>query len=308
VKKNLVEHSIRFFYLKAKNLYFVLADKGFKKRYSHIPSNLYSLLFNNARVIQLAEKLGVSFSAEAGFLVANIPIYDKNVKFILDKQDCFALLDEQFLRKTLYNFIFDVPVVVIDIGMSVGDTALFFAANSYVKKVYSYELMPQTYDRAVQNFKLNSDIVSKIEGYNYGLGRDDQELEVPYYDDFDLGNGTFNIARRDRFGKGIPTTCKIKNIVPEMQRIVQEHPNVALYLKIDAEGAEYEIIDAIFYNHLSNNIRYIAMEYHFGVQNIIEILKKHHFEIIESFNTFCLGDKNNAEGNIQAVRQIECKA
>ena len=76
---------------------------------------------------------------EEGFLVADIPLFDNIVRFTLDKDICFGLLYEQFLTRSSYNFVFDMQIVVIDIGMNVGDTTLFFAANPFVKKVYSYE-------------------------------------------------------------------------------------------------------------------------------------------------------------------------
>ena len=307
MRKDFATRSLQFFHRKARNLYlklyFALTGKEFKKRYGHLPRNLYSLLLNNMGVVQLAEKLDVSFGTEKEFLVADIPIFDKNVKFILDKQVCFDLLWEQFLTRRDYNFIFDVPVAVIDIGMNVGDTALFFAANPFVKKVYSYELMPQTFDRAQRNLKINPDIMNKIEGHNYGLGKSDQELVIYYYDESDGQIGKVSEILGDELGKGIPTKCKIKNVVHEIQKIEQEHPNVALYLKIDTEGAEYEIIDALLRDHSSNNIHYIAIEYHFGVQNIIETLREHHFEVIERFYGFYRGDNNLAQGIIQAIRQ-----
>lgn len=288
---------------KAEYYYVLFTDRQFHHRYKHIHGTSRSLINNNVYTVLLAEKVGISFHVDGNQrLFANIPLFDVAcVKFILDKQECFQLLREQFIHRNGYNFVFNKPVVVIDIGMNVGDTALFFAANPFVEKVYAYELMPQIYDRAIMNFEFNPEITDKISPNCYGLGKNDQELTLSYFDNFDLGNGTFNDKRGAMFKEGTLTVCKIKNALTELEKIAKKHSKTALYLKIDAEGAEYEIIDMILTSTAICNLVYIAIEYHFGIQNIVKLLQASHFEIIESFLTID-GDVNNKVGSIQAVR------
>jgi len=272
----------------------------FNERYKFISVSDYPFFFQNALTIELAEKVGISFNMENNKLIANIPFFETNIKFNIDRESAVTLLFEQFVCKSSYNFILHNPTVVVDIGMSVGDTTLAFAANPNVVKVFAYELMPQIYERAKFNLSLNPDISFKADVRNYGLGKESKDIEVEYYDELDLSNGIYNDSRKEIFKDGVNSKVIIKEIVNELQLINKDFGNFDLCLKIDAEGAEYEIIEAIFNSGINDNIRYIALEYHFGVKNIIEILRNHNYEIISSITGF---DLDCEVGLIQAIRK-----
>lgn len=74
--------------------------------------------------------------------------------------------------KSIYALLFDnhQQYFVLDMGANRGYASLYFAMQEWCKKVFSFELFPQTCDQAKQNFALNPTLESKITLYEYGLG------------------------------------------------------------------------------------------------------------------------------------------
>ncbi|NES78514.1 MULTISPECIES: hypothetical protein [Okeania] len=69
----------------------------------------------------------------------------------------------------IYTFIYDRPVVMLDIGMNVGLASLYFASQENVKSIWSYETFNVTDKQALHNFDLNPDISLKIKPFSYGI-------------------------------------------------------------------------------------------------------------------------------------------
>ena|GEM_PF-3644038 len=312
---------LRFFYRTYMNLkgkFVTTTNKNFLKKYGHFTKEIRLIIFHKLKIVEVGESFGIIFEMHDNDFIANIPtnffIYgderDERIKFILNEPSHWDVFFGAFFnRASGHNYIFKQPFVAVDMGAFVGDTALFLAANSHVNKVYSYELMPQTYEIALRNIQKNQNISQKIELYNYGLGIKDEEIEVVYYTKDIQGSGIVNDSNSIDLGQGIKTKCEIKNAVAELQRIVAENPEMPLYLKVDVEGAEYDIIEAIFNSNVKENIYYIAIEYHFNIKNLIEILTENDFDVVESraMNDF-LGRRHESGillGYIQAIRSTK---
>lgn len=59
--------------------------------------------------------------------------------------------------------------VLLDIGCNRGYASLYFALQDWCKKIFAFELFPETCKQARQNLKLNPALESKITFCEYGL-------------------------------------------------------------------------------------------------------------------------------------------
>jgi FkbM family methyltransferase len=177
--------------------------------------------------------------------------------------DNYYVASELFMEG-LYNLHHNQNLVVCDVGMNVGVASLFFANMSNVKKVYSFEPFPETYDAAIANFQLNPAISQKIVPHQLGAGGSTADLEIP------VSNvETASKSTTDFFLENIDTDAthkivvKIKDIREVLQEIFSQHPQEELFLKLDCEGAEYEIMEKLHESGLLAKIRIVIIEWHF---------------------------------------------
>ncbi len=90
-----------------------------------------------------------------------------NIKIMDDFQNTVGLVFENFLYEEYKDF--DVKdKKIIDIGASIGDTALYFAAKG-AKAVYGYEIAKKRQREAAINLKLNPKLSRKIIYLNEGI-------------------------------------------------------------------------------------------------------------------------------------------
>jgi FkbM family methyltransferase len=154
--------------------------------------------------------------------------------------------------------------ILIDIGMNVGVTSLFYANFPNIKRVYGYELFESTYRLALDNFALNPQISEKITAHPFGLGRENKALTLkrPAF----LGGASMF----DQIAAANPTDtkkdsidCEIKNASQALHNIITEHSGESrLMMKIDCEGAEWEIFDDLAQSGLLPRFEVIVGEWH----------------------------------------------
>jgi hypothetical protein len=87
-------------------------------------------------------------------------------------------------------------------------------------------------------------------------------------------------------------TCKSVNL---NSYILNNNIEKIDYLKIDCEGAEYEIIESLDENYLNNNIKKICIEYHLNkdgkINSIINKLNKCGFTINFEFGDYQINEE-----------------
>jgi FkbM family methyltransferase len=177
--------------------------------------------------------------------------------------DNYYVASELFMEG-LYSLHHNKNLVVCDVGMNVGVASLFFANMSNVKKVYSFEPFKETYDAAIANFQLNPAISDKIVAYNMGAGGSTTDLVIP------VSNvDTASKSTTDFFLDNIATdalnkvTVKIRDIREVITDMLATHQQEEVFLKLDCEGAEYEIMEKLNESGLLQKIRIIIIEWHF---------------------------------------------
>jgi FkbM family methyltransferase len=176
--------------------------------------------------------------------------------------------------------------VVWDIGANLGVASLTFARLANVVHIYGYEPMPHTFECAQRSLAANSSLAPKITLEPVGIGENDSELEVNYTEKAKSAIGLSEIPPRlvARYGLTSQDMKRIRIEIADADRILrmirERHPDAPILLKIDAEGAEYGIIDRLAQTGGLNEISYAAIEWHLspGEEYITSRLKSAGFK------------------------------
>ena len=170
------------------------------------------------------------------------------------------LIKEVFV-KSEYNLNLKRESVLIDIGMNRAAASLLFATNENIKKIYAYEPFKPTFEVAKRNLRLNPQLSEKIIPLNFGLGKAEAKLELPYAANASGAMSTTHNIREDANTK--KETVVIKDAAEQIAAILEENKNKHIIVKCDCEGAEYEIFERLNEKNLVGGIDVVMMEYHF---------------------------------------------
>ena len=185
-----------------------------------------------------------------------------------DKDPALSLY-EIFITK-IYDKFFKVNKgdVVVDIGGNLGLFS-YYALCKGAKQVYCFEPSPQSYNCIIENFNLDNLVVEEA-----AVGSKDGEV-------------TFNSNENSQ-----TITCGSINLNTYIKTNNIEKID---YLKIDCEGAEYEIIESLDEQYLTNNIDKICLEYHLNkngeINTILNKLKKCGFNVNFEYGDYQINDE-----------------
>ncbi len=209
-----------------------------------------------------ATNISFSTPTEWGNTVA-ISLNKEIIRLITRGYDNLKVVEEIFIDQ-VYDFKSQGKYVVCDVGMNVGAASLYFASFENVVKVFGYEPFPLTFQEAKRNLLLNQQLSQKIEIFNYGLGRNEESVNVPVSDSGFLGGTTslFMIKETDQ-KKAETISVDIKTISSVINKIKLDHPQCKIILKLDCEGAEYDIISKLSEDNMLQDIFVFMIEYHF---------------------------------------------
>lgn len=213
--------------------------------------------------------------------------------------EALGITKEVFLNKD-YAVNFSCDAVLIDIGLNRGIASLYFATYPNIKKIYSFEPFKPTFELAKRNLGLNPQLSEKIKAFNFGLGKAEVTLELPY-----MAKATGGMSTTHDVCKGEKNIRKeavvIKDAAKEIAPILEENKKKHIIVKCDCEGAEFEIFERLNEEKLIGNIDVILMEYHFNKPDrLVTVLTKNGFAV----RTKVLSKKMST-GYIYAVRMTE---
>jgi len=248
--------------------------------------------FSYYRLSHLIHDLGVEFTVfqdtDAGEKT-QIKAFFQGISIMIlypsDLESVRRFCNDRFYALSLLGNYEDI--VVLDLGAFIGTSSLFFAKNPNVKKVYAYEIYPENYKRLCSNLNLNlpGAGTDKIETFNCGIGTKDIVQEFAVYENDPFFNGInqeydaykaawgqiFNISAL-RFEK-----MEYRSILKVFQDLLTEHGFLEnIFLKIDIEGMEYEVLPMLLRSDFSPLIKAITGEFH--RPGIEEIFKGTNFE------------------------------
>lgn len=172
----------------------------------------------------------------------------------------------------LYDFD---EFVVFDVGMNRAYASLWFANFDNCKSVYGFEIDPETYNKALSNINLNPHISSKIKPYNFGWSDENGEVDLYYVDGCDGVNTMIsevvNLQSELRdTDKRKTKKVQVKKASEILSKIIEEDNITSnIVLKMDTEGAEYQIFEDLIETDLFSKIDVIMGEGH--------IFKRKHF-------------------------------
>ena len=173
------------------------------------------------------------------------------------------ILHEVFVEGS-YNLKLSKPAIAIDIGMNVGFSSLSFAQNPKVYRVYGFEPAKLTYEHALRNFSLNSDLAKKIVPFDFGLSDKDETVEFDFSEEIKGSVGIEGLSHRSDIdqSKVKKLRLNLKSASREIEAIFDENPNIDFVLKIDCEGSEYKIVEALSKESVLERASIIMLEWH----------------------------------------------
>ncbi len=212
------------------------------------------------------------------------------------EEDLFILYEIYF--EGVYNYVFNKPHVIADIGMNVGFSSLYFAQRDNVVSIHGFEPFKPTFNQALKNLSLNTNSKSKIFPNNFGLGEKDEVLKLKYNYDWKGSVGVGGIP--DRISNNIKIVEEeiIIRTIDFLNTETFKNNDLPIGLKIDCEGAEYGIVSRLVQLPIINKVEWIMMEWHDkGPTSLIESLSD------VGFSALSLLPNNKGTGMIYAFRQ-----
>jgi FkbM family methyltransferase len=218
----------------------------------------------------------------------------EELKFYINSWEELLILNEVFVEG-IYNYKSEEEFILFDIGMNVGITSLYFSKNKKCLSIFAYEPFSKTLEFAKLNFSLN-DTSSKIKVFNYGLGFPTRTIKVNYNEEFKGSVGINGVAEYINVDQEKVLELEIRDVADNILKNVLNN-NKKIILKIDCEGAEYEIINRLKEQNILSQISGLMIEWHVkGPTQILEIL------IGENFKIFSFNESSKTIGMIYATK------
>jgi FkbM family methyltransferase len=181
-----------------------------------------------------------------------------DVKVSAARYDDIYFLDEVF-KNSVYKLISDADICFIDVGMNVGLVSLLFASMSNVHEVHAFEPFPETYARAQVNLSLNPSLRGKVKAHNFGLGGQDERIEMLVGDGIESGSMNMFYGRGDR-----SVSLDIRGAAATLRPILESAiaNGRQIIAKIDCEGSEFAIFKSLEDADLFRSFTAIMVEWH----------------------------------------------
>ena len=186
-----------------------------------------------------------------------ITISKYNNTFLFNEDDP-STLDEIFNDN--YKIIekgvpFKSNDLIIDIGANIGMFSILYAKLHPYVKIYACEPVAETYIRLCKNIKINN--ITNIIPINTAVSGGEKIKQITYHPQ---GLGGASSHFNDLMVKNIEGIASIYvSCITLDELMLSFNINECQLLKIDCEGAEYDII---YNSKLLNRINYLVGEFH----------------------------------------------
>ena len=244
----------------------------YKKAYVNWISVMWGIYRNKSRIkLKLRNGLQLEGSPLWAYQMSGIAYIGGDVRRASDELIEFAFNGRLV---TLYGWLYGNPgdlgsyrrldmkeKRVLDVGASIGDTAVYFALRG-AREVVAFEPYPFPYGFALRNFEANG--LRNVRVINAGIsGRD----------------GAIRVTKGETCGADDLKPSDEPNavLVPiySLERVLEEYGPFDV-MKMDCEGCEY---DAILNSKRIGELKQIQMEYHYGPERLVEVLRNAGFEV-----------------------------
>lgn len=160
-----------------------------------------------------------------------------------------------------YKFLNVRNCDVIDIGMNIGDSSIYFSLNG-ARKVVGLEPYPYSFSSAEKNIKLNN--IKNIIALNAGYGKDSKII--------------IDTNKKSNAGSDLTTSDNGKEVlIYSLKTLLDKYEIENAVLKMDCEGCEYNLLYEE--DDVLRRFNIIQIEYHYGYEKLKEKLKKCGFNV-----------------------------
>lgn len=219
---------------------------------------------NELRSLLLMKERGQSVRTNRAFTSARFTFMGREMG--LEGPDAPWLAREMFISEE-YGQADVKGKDVLDIGASIGDSAIYFAAKG-ARRVVALEPYPRTFALAKKNVAKNG-FSKAVRLLNAGAGAKDGWACLE-------DDGTSKVVSQLGSGK----TGKRVRILSLASIVEKEKIRFGSVLKIDCEGDEYGVLLSAPDSALSR-FGQVVLEYHYGQANLKRRLKSAGFEIVQ---------------------------
>lgn len=205
--------------------------------------------------------------------------------------DVYAILESVAKKNYFKNsFDFGEGATVIDVGAHIGAFTIYAAHKAKGGRVYAFEPFLRNYEVLERNVLLHN--ASNASLFNLAVAGSNKE-RILYIDDFHSGAHSFIKKTK----KAIQVNC-----ITLAEVLIENQISKCNFLKIDCEGAEYEILLNTPIEILKK-IDQIALEYH--LQNFVgrSIFDKLLAHLKTAGYQIIIEEENYQRGYIYAARK-----
>jgi len=210
----------------------------------------------------------------------NILFEINGTKMYVETWEDLYIIKEIYLNK-LYNLNIPFKHIFIDVGANVGYASLFYSRLLSVEKIIGFEPVKKTYEKALKNISLNPDLEGKIEFHNYGIAGKNIRLKFEYSEEFKGSVGIRGLSSSKKNNKSLKELVDVE--LKDIKEVIRQLNNekLPLVLKIDTEGAEYDIVRRLWEENLLGNIKVLIIEWHDkGDKELIKYLNNSDYYIL----------------------------
>jgi len=171
------------------------------------------------------------------------------VKIRTNTTDLMAFTNVWFFQEyCIPGFEINKNDVVIDIGGHIGLFSIYASQFCTDGKIFCYEPIKENFDLLTKNIELNR--LQNVYPFNTEVSKSVDDITI-YLNDDEAGHSMFLENANYRKAKST-TLAKIFS---------DNNIDKCNFLKLDCEGAEYEIIDSLTHD-ITKKIEKISLEYH----------------------------------------------
>jgi FkbM family methyltransferase len=239
--------------------------------------NEYEKLLNQSKNKIRENKITILKTTNGTMIAVRHNIYD------------IKIIKEQFIDLQYFLDVFEnnfQPKTVLDIGGYIGDLSLY-CASMFNANIHCYEPTPQNYKMIKTNLDLNPMLQKHITVYNEGISNSNDPIKLNVQDVI----GEIHASSHKVYKNNV-STIEIPCITLN-QAIAKMNESKIDLLKIDCEGQEFNILDNIDSNELSQKVKYLVFEYHnfvddyeIRLEKILKNLKKD-FDLLKKSKNLC---------------------
>ena len=187
----------------------------------------------------------------------------KIIKLRKQSTDLMALINVWLIEEYKKSgFQINQNDVVLDIGAHIGLFTLYASQFCTKGSIFSFEPMKDNYELLLENIKLNN--LKQVKFFNLAVSNSNDPIKL-YINDDESGHSIFSQSSQNLMVNSI----SLKRIFDENQI------KYCNFLKLDCEGAEYEIIKNLPLSYFEK-IDKMIIEYHMADSNpelLIELKK-----------------------------------